>query len=74
MSLDGQVWQTGPGMTYLTASEDGKLILATNSKENKVYLIDITQNKIVTSIETGKMPKGVKFSPDGEIALIKIEK
>ena len=63
-------WPAGKGMTYISVSPDGRLVLATASAENRVYAYRAGTGTQVATIPVGKSPKGVKIDPGGEFALV----
>lgn len=63
-------WNTGPKMTYLDASKDGSLLLATSSEGDMIHAIDLESGNPLSTIKVGKTPKGVKIHQGGEIAFV----
>ena len=66
--LDNTRLDAGSGMTYLDSSRDGSLVLATSSGSDTVYAFE--SRSLVSIIEVGQTPKGVKIHPDGDIAFV----
>ena len=68
-NIDGDVFDAGPKMTYVSISKDGKLILATSSASDTIFAFDKQGNKL-SEISVGKTPKGVKIHPTENIAFV----
>ncbi|MFB5624561.1 MAG: YncE family protein, partial [Nitrosopumilus sp.] len=68
-NIDGDVFEAGPKMTYVSVSKDGNLILATSSASDTVFVYDSQGNKL-SEIVVGKTPKGVKIHPTKDIAFV----
>jgi YVTN family beta-propeller protein len=68
-TINGDIVEAGPKMTYVSVSKDGDLILATSSASDKVFAYDSQGNKL-SEISVGKTPKGVKIHPTRNIAFI----
>lgn len=66
--FDNTRLDAGPGMTYLDSSNDGLLVLATSSGSDTVYAFD--SGSLVSIIQVGQTPKGVKIHPDGDVAFV----
>ena len=46
-------------------SPDGRWVLVTNESDNSVSIIDTRTLKVVKSVQVGKRPRDVAFTPDG---------
>lgn len=57
--------EIGRHPAHVIIDAQSKLTYATNSEDNNVLVIDITQKKVVGEIKTGKSPHGLRTSPDG---------
>ena len=68
-NIDGDIFDAGPKMTYISTSTDGRLILATSSASDTVFAFDKQGNKL-SEISVGKTPKGVKIHPIQNIAFV----
>ena len=68
-NIRGEIFDAGPKMTYISASSDGELILATSSASDTVFAFDKQGNNLA-SIKVGKTPKGVKIHPFEDIAFV----
>ena len=66
MAVDSAVdIEIGRHPAHVIIDAQGKLAYATNSEDNNVLVIDVTQKKVVGEIKTGKFPHGLRMSPDG---------
>ena len=64
-------WVELPGVAYGTATtNDGKFVLATIPKENKLAIIDIASMKVVRTIDTPADPEEVLAQPGNKSAWI----
>ena len=68
-TINGEAFEAGPKMTYVSVSQDGDLILATSSASDIVFAFDSKGNKL-SEIPVGKTPKGVKIHPTKDIAFV----
>lgn len=53
--------QTGKGAHGLVTSWDSKRLYVTNMFENTVTVIDIAENKVITTIDVGEIPNGISI-------------
>jgi DNA-binding beta-propeller fold protein YncE len=64
-------WVELPGIAYGTATtNDGKFVLATIPKENKLAIVDIAAMKVVRTIDTPADPEEVMAQPGNKSAWI----
>lgn len=54
----------GKDMTYVDATDNGKVVVATSSVDNKTFIFNTTENNLIAKIKVGNVPKGVKISPN----------
>ncbi len=55
---------------HVVFTNDGKYVLATDSENNNVSVIDLSTSKVVKTIDTGKGPHGFRISSDSKYAYI----
>ncbi|HUL41515.1 MAG TPA: beta-propeller fold lactonase family protein [Burkholderiales bacterium] len=80
--LDLENWRlietmlSGPETEGIEFSPDGKLMLVTNEGDNTVTVYNISNGKLVKTIDTtkyGNRPRGIKVSPDGKMYAVTLE-
>ena len=54
----------GKDMTFVEATDNGKVVVATSSVDNKTFIFNTTENNLIAKIKVGNVPKGVKISPN----------
>ena len=57
--------KVGNDPAHVVIDAQSKLAYVTNSMDNNLSVVDLRQKKIVATIATGKMPHGLRISPDG---------
>lgn len=57
--------KVGNDPAHVVIDAQSRLAYVTNSMDNNVSVVDLRQKKIVATIATGKMPHGLRMSPDG---------
>lgn len=66
MSADGAIGvKVGNDPAHVVIDAPSKLAYVTNSMDNNLSVVDLRQKKTVATIATGKMPHGLRMSPDG---------
>jgi YVTN family beta-propeller protein len=60
----------GSSNSLLDVSPDGKLLLAANSDNNSITVIDIRERKALREIPVGLQPEGVAWIGNGPLALV----
>ena len=51
-------------MTYVDATDRGKVVVATSSADNQTFIFNSTDKNLIAKIKVGDVPKGVKISPN----------
>jgi YVTN family beta-propeller protein len=67
---------SGPETEGIEFAPDGKLMLVTNEGDDTVTVYNISNGKLVKTINTtkyGKRPRGIKVSPDGKMYAVTLE-
>lgn len=57
--------KVGNDPAHVVIDAQSKLMYVTNSMDNNLSVVDLRQKKIVATIATGRMPHGLRMSPDG---------
>ena len=65
-----KIWPAGLNMTYTDATDDGKVVVATSSGENQVFVFNGTNGSTINKIKVGGYPTGIKISPDEKYVLV----
>ena len=47
----------GKDMTYVDATDNGKVVVATSSVDNKTFIFNTTENNLIAKIKVGNVPK-----------------
>ena len=67
---------SGPETEGIEFAPDGKLMLVTNEGDDTVTVYNLSNGKLVKTINTtkyGKRPRGIKVSPDGKMYAVTLE-
>jgi YVTN family beta-propeller protein len=64
------IWPSGLDMTYIDATDDGKIVVATSSGDNQIYVFNGTNGNIINKIKVGEFPTGIKVSPDKKFVIV----
>lgn len=59
------VIEVGSHPAHVVADHAGQRAFITNSGDYSVAVVDLTRNKVIQSIATGRYPHGLRISPDG---------
>jgi YVTN family beta-propeller protein len=65
-----RIWPAGLDMTYTDATDDGKVVVATSSGENQIFVFNGTNGNTINKIKVGGYPTGIKISPDKKYVLV----
>ena len=66
MSVNGAIQvKVGNDPAHVVIDAQSRLAYVTNSMDNNLSVVDLRQRKIVATIATGRMPHGLRMSPDG---------
>lgn len=71
MLLASVTW-AGTSNSLLDISPDGKKLLATNTDNGSITLVDLTTKKAIREITVGDHPEGVTWLGNGPIALVTV--
>lgn len=65
-----QIWKGDPVMLYNSITPDGKRLVVSSPKMQKIYVFDTASHKRLGEVAVGKASKGLKVSPDGKEAYV----
>jgi YVTN family beta-propeller protein len=57
--------KVGSAPAFVVLDQQARLAYVTDAMDNNLSVVDLRQKKIVNIIATGKMPNGLRVSPDG---------
>jgi len=65
-----KIWTAGQDMTYIDATDDGKIIVATSTGDNQIVVFNGTSGNIINKIKVGEFPTGIKISPNKKFVIV----
>jgi len=55
---------------WLALSPDGSKLYCSSESQNRVHIVDTVNNSYDTSVAVGSAPRGIAFTPEGDIAAV----
>ena len=66
MNLDSALEvELGRDPAHVVVDSNDRLAYVTNSMDSDLAIVDLRQGKVISTVATGKMPHGLRMSPDG---------